>query len=85
LRISFDDIFNEIHLTINYLTKNQFVFDANYIKKYLTDFEEWGSTAQNLIAQQSTGPHFWQEINCSTRNFSTARITLSQAQPDLTS
>jgi hypothetical protein len=26
---------------------------------------EWGWTARNLIARQSTGRHFWQEINCS--------------------
>jgi hypothetical protein len=26
---------------------------------------EWGRTARNLIARQSIGQHFWQEINCS--------------------
>jgi len=46
---------------------------------------EWVSTAQNLIAQQSIGQHFWQEINCWTQKFTTAQIELSQAQPDLTS
>ena len=33
---------------------------------------EWVWTAQNLIARQSIGRHFWQEINCSTQNLSTA-------------
>jgi hypothetical protein len=46
---------------------------------------EWVSTARNLIARQSIGQHFWQEINCSTQNFSNARIELSRAQPDSTS
>ncbi len=40
----------------------------------LNKIEEWGSTAWNLIARQSIGGHFWQEINCSTQNLSTARI-----------
>jgi hypothetical protein len=43
---------------------------------------EWGWTARNLIAQQSIGQHFWQEINCSTQNLSTARIQLILAKPD---
>jgi hypothetical protein len=38
---------------------------------------DWGSTARNLIARQSFARHFWQEINCSTQNLSTARIRLS--------
>ncbi len=46
---------------------------------------EWVSTAQNLIARQSIGQHFWQEINWLTQNFSTARIKLNWAQPDWTS
>jgi hypothetical protein len=49
------------------------------------EYNEWGSTARNLIARQLIGRHFWQEINCSTQNFSTARIELSQAQPDSSS
>ncbi len=48
-------------------------------------FEEWGWNAQNLIARQSIGRHFWQEINCSTQNLSTARIQLILAQPDSSS
>ncbi len=43
-----------------------------FIKYYLSSTEEWVSTAQNLIARQSIGQHFWQEINCSTQNLSTA-------------
>ena len=39
---------------------------------------EWVSTARNLIARQSIGQHFWQEINCSTQNFSTAQIELTK-------
>ncbi len=46
---------------------------------------EWVSTARNLITWQSIGRHFWQEINCSTQNLSTARIQLILAQPDLSS
>ncbi len=42
--------------------------------KVAMSFVEWGSTARNLIAQQSIGQHFWQEINCATQNLSTARI-----------
>ncbi len=42
---------------------------------------EWGLTAWNSIAQQLIGWHFWQEINCSTQNLSTARIQLILAQP----
>jgi hypothetical protein len=47
--------------------------------------DQWGWTARNSIAQQSTGQHFWQEINCLTQNLSTARIELSRAQPDSSS
>ena len=43
---------------------------------------EWGWTAQNLIARQSFAWHFWQQINCSTQNLSTARIQLILAKPD---
>jgi hypothetical protein len=43
-------------------------------KSIITNFDEWGWTAQNLIAQQLFARHFWQEINCSTQNLSTARI-----------
>jgi hypothetical protein len=59
------------------------MFDQKWEKKKI--LFEWGSTAQNLIARQSIGQHFWQEINCSTQNFSTAQIKLSRAQPDSTS
>ncbi len=44
---------------------------------------EWGSTARNSIARQSIGQHFWQEINCSTQNLSTAQIELIPAKLDL--
>ncbi len=30
---------------------------------------EWGWTARNVIARQSFARHFWQQINCSTRNW----------------
>ena len=43
---------------------------------------EWGWAARNLIAQQSIGWHFWQEINCKTQNLSTAEIHLILAQLD---
>jgi hypothetical protein len=33
----------------------------------------------NRDLRQSIGQHFWQEINCSTHNYSTAQIKLSQA------
>jgi len=42
---------------------------------------EWRWTAQNLIARQSIGRHFWQEINCLTQNLSTALIQLILAKP----
>ncbi len=45
-------------------------------------FSEWGWTARNSIARQSFARHFWQEINCSTQNLSTARIQLILAKPD---
>ena len=48
-------------------------------------FNEWVSTARNLIARQSIGQHFLQEINCSTQNLSTAWIQLILAQPDSSS
>jgi hypothetical protein len=41
-------------------------------QKQISIKNEWGSTARNLIAQQSFARHFWQEINCSTQNLSTA-------------
>ena len=54
-----------------------------YLKNYLAfaslifDYVcEWGWTARNLIARQSIVRHFWQEINCSSQNLSTARIQL---------
>ncbi len=53
--------------------------------EYCKDFFEWGWTARNLIALQSIGRHFWQEINCSAQNLSTARIQLILAQPDSSS
>ncbi len=56
-----------------------------YFKSILSICYEWVSTAQNSIARQSIGQHFWQEINSSTQNFSTAWIKLNRAQPDLTS
>jgi hypothetical protein len=43
---------------------------------------EWGWTARNAIARQSFARHFWQEINCSTQNLSTARIQLILAKLD---
>ncbi len=43
---------------------------------------EWGWTAQNSIARQSFARRFWQQINCSTQNLSTARIQLILAKPD---
>jgi hypothetical protein len=51
-------------------------------KFFWGNFFEWGSTARNLIAQQSIGWHFWQEINCKTQNLSTAQIHLILAQLD---
>ncbi len=48
-------------------------------------FREWGWTAQNLIARQSFARHFWQEINWSTQNLSTARIQLILAHLDSSS
>jgi hypothetical protein len=57
----------------------------NYCIRLKSSYFEWGSTAQNLIARQSIGRHFWQEINYSTQNLSTARIKLSRAQPDSSS
>jgi hypothetical protein len=53
----------------------------NFIR--LPEFQEWGWTAQNSIARQSFARHFWQEINCSTQNLSTAWIQLILSQPDL--
>ncbi len=44
--------------------------------------QEWGWTARNSIARQSFARHFWQQINCSTQNLSTARIQLILAKPD---
>ncbi len=46
---------------------------------------EWGWTAQNSIARQSFARHFWQEINCSTQNLSTAQIRLSEDKLDSSS
>ncbi len=44
--------------------------------------KEWWWTAQNSIARQSFARHFWQQINCSTQNLSTAQIQLILAQLD---
>ena len=41
------------------------------IKNKPSKGREWVSTAQNLIARQSIGRHFWQEINCSKFECST--------------
>jgi hypothetical protein len=62
----------------------RFLYGSYFMFKLfkLKTFNEWVSTAQNLIARQSIGQHFWQEINCSTQNLSTARIHLILAQPD---
>jgi hypothetical protein len=49
----------------------------NYISLFFLTSDGWVSTAQNLIARQSIGQHFWQEINCSTQNFPTAQIELT--------
>ncbi len=43
---------------------------------------EWGWTARIAIAQHAIARHFWQEINCSTRNWQTARIQLILAKLD---
>ncbi len=53
--------------------------------RFLCKLYERGWTARNLIARQSIGRHFWQEINCSTQNLSTDRIQLILAQLDLSS
>ncbi len=45
-------------------------------------WNEWGSTARNLIARQSFAQNFWQEINCSKQNISTARIQWILAKLD---
>ncbi len=47
-----------------------------------THLFERGWTARNLIARQSFARHFWQQINCSTQNLSTAQIQLILAKPD---
>ena len=51
----------------------------------MTEMIEWGWTAQNLIARQSFAQHFWQQINRSTQNLSTAQIQLILAQLDSSS
>jgi hypothetical protein len=56
---------------------------SNIIFISLQSNSEWGWTARNSIARQSFAGHFWQQINCSTRNWSTARIQLILAQLDL--
>ncbi len=60
--------------------QGQQFFRPLFLKLYLhslinveNSYNEWGSTARNLIARQSFARHFWQEINCSTQNLSTAR------------
>ena len=45
-------------------------------------FEEWGWTARIAIARHAIARHFWQEINCSTRNWQTVRIKLILVKPD---
>ncbi len=57
-----------------------FYFKKNYNKFVIV--KEWGWTARNSIARQSFARHFWQEINCSTQNLSTARIQLILAKLD---
>ncbi len=72
---SIEPAFSAISLAINFeilLHKHVLmkVIDVIY-PNYLI---EWGSTARNSIARQPFARHFWQEINCSTQNLSTARI-----------
>jgi hypothetical protein len=43
---------------------------------------EWGWTARIAIARHAIARHFWQEINCSTRNWQTVRIKLILVKPD---
>ncbi len=66
---------------------NKFKFETKSIEtKTKTTFSiylsEWGWTARNSIARQSFARHFWQQINCSTQNISTARIQFILAKPD---
>ena len=48
----------------------------------IPNFLEWGWTARNSIARQSFARHFWQQMNCSAQNLSTAQIQLILAQLD---
>jgi hypothetical protein len=73
----------------NFWFRLTFFSESNRKPKYIFYFDlkillinEWGWTAQNSIARQSIGRHFWQEINCLTRNFSTAWIQLNRAELD---
>ena len=83
----FNRIFNfcactsySFEINFNFLSVNQY-FKINS-KKSFRQWNEWGWTAWNLIARQSFARHFWQEINCSTQNLSTARIQLILAKLD---
>ncbi len=84
-------LLNDFIQTVKLLSDFSFMLYAipyvlnKYLTCYLTKFYEWGWTAWNSIARQSFARHFWQQINCSTQNWSTARIQLILAQLDSSS
>ncbi len=49
--------------------RNSHICRTNFL--WISD--EWGWTARNSIARQSFARHFWQQINCSIQNLSTAQ------------
>jgi hypothetical protein len=51
-------------------------------KPKMPKYFEWGWTARIAIARHAIARHFWQEINCSTRNWQTVRIKLILVKPD---
>ncbi len=83
----FIDVYNKSSNYLLYLIskkkmgKHYFSACHNVALKFTIQLE-WGWTAQNSIARQSFARHFWQEINCSTQNLSTARIQLILAKLD---